>query len=63
MSNQRIVYLYPSSFGELTSIKDENNFENLDSFAKTLITINGVSYIEYKLINTASNSDGTLFFN
>ena len=63
MSNQRIVYLYPKSFGDLTSIKDENNFENLNSFIKSYITVNGVNYIEYKLINTASNSNGTLTFN
>ena len=63
MSNQRIVYLYPKLFGDLTSIKDENNFENLNSFIKSYITVNGVNYIEYKLINTASNSNGTLTFN
>ena len=63
MNNQRIVYLYPKSFGDLTSIKDENNFENLNSFIKSYITVNGVNYIEYKLINTASNSNGTLTFN
>lgn len=63
MNNQRIVYLYPKSFGDLTSIKDENNFENLSSFIKSYITVNEVDYIEYKLINTATNTSGTLIFN
>ena len=35
MSNQRSVYLYPKSFGNLSSIKDENNFENLSGFTKS----------------------------
>lgn len=63
MSNQRIVYLYPKSFGDLTTVKDENNFENLTSFTKSYITVDGVDYVEYKLTNTASNSNGTLTFN
>lgn len=63
MSNQRIVYLYPKSFGDLTTVKDENNFENLTSFTKSYITVDGVDYVEYKLTNTASNSNGTLKFN
>ena len=63
MNNQRIVYLYPKSFGDLSSIKDENNFENLSGFTKSYITLNGVDYIEYKLTNTATNTSGTLTFN
>ena len=60
MLNQRVVYLYPKSFGKLTSIKDENNFEIISGFTEKEITINGVTYLEYKLTNTGSNSAGTL---
>ena len=63
MNNQRIIYLYPKSFGDLSSIKDENNFENLSGFTKSYITLNNVDYIEYKLTNTATNTSGTLTFN
>lgn len=62
MTNQRVVYLYPVSFGALTSVKDENNFEILNAFTRSQITLNGTSYYEYKLTNTGSNSDGTLKF-
>ena len=60
MANQRIVYLYPKSFGKLTTIKDENNFEILSGFTEIEININGIAYLEYRLTNTGSNSAGTL---
>ena len=37
LSNQRSCYCYPSSFGNLTSIKDANNFEYLASYTKTVV--------------------------
>lgn len=37
LSNQRSCYCYPSSFGNLASIKDANNFEYLASYTKTVV--------------------------
>ena len=42
MSNQRTIFVYPQTYGNLTSIKDANNFEYLQSYDKTTITIDGV---------------------
>lgn len=47
VSNQYIVFAYPSSFGNITSILDGNNFENITDFTKTNITINTVNYNVY----------------
>ena len=47
--NQKYCYLYPSSYGELTSIKDDKNYELLESFLKDTITINDISYYAYVL--------------
>lgn len=37
LSNQRSCYCYPSSFGNLASIKDANNFEYISSYTKTVV--------------------------
>ena len=49
LSNQRSCYCYPASFGNLTSIKDANNFEYLGSYTKTNVTVDGTSYNVYTL--------------
>jgi hypothetical protein len=49
LSNQRSCYCYPSSFGNLTSIKDANNFEYLSSYSKTTVAVDGVDYNVYTL--------------
>lgn len=49
LSNQRSCYCYPASFGNLTSIKDANNFEYLSSYTKTNVTVDEVSYNVYTL--------------
>lgn len=49
LSNQRSCYCYPVSFGNLTSIKDANNFEYLASYTKTTVTVDGVDYNVYTL--------------
>lgn len=49
LSNQRSCYCYPASFGNLTSIKDANNFEYLSSYTKTNVTVDDVSYNVYTL--------------
>lgn len=37
LNNQRSCYCYPASFGNLSSIKDANNFEYLASYTKTTV--------------------------
>ena len=52
MSQQRAVIAYPASYGSLSSIKDANNFEVLDTFNKVTID----NYYVYVLdgLNTAT---------
>ena len=49
LTNQRLLYAYPSEFGNLTSIIDENNFEYIDSYTFNTISINGSQYNVYVL--------------
>jgi hypothetical protein len=49
LNNQRSCYCYPASFGNLTSIKDANNFEYIQSYTKTNVSVDGVSYNVYTL--------------
>lgn len=49
MSNQRTIFVYPQTYGNLTSIKDVNNFGYLQSYDKTTITIDGVLCNVYTL--------------
>ena len=49
LSNQKSCYCYPASFGNLTSIKDANNFEYIQSYTKTNVSVDGVSYNVYTL--------------
>lgn len=57
MNDQRTCYAYPATLGNLTSIKDNNNFEYIGSFTKTSDTINGETYNIYVLTEpvTAQN--------
>ena len=47
---QTVIYAYPSSFGNLRSIKDFNGFEYIQDYTKTTIQIDGVSYNVYAKI-------------
>lgn len=60
-ANQKIVYLYPSTFGDLTSIKDQNGFEGISGFDKQSITIDNVSYNLY-ISKIPATSNVTLTF-
>lgn len=46
-TNEYMVYAYPASFGNLTSIKDQNNFEYIASYTKVTLTVNGENYLVY----------------
>lgn len=62
----RIVYAYPKDLptgGELTSIKDKGTgWSVFDSYAKQEITIDGIDYICYYLIDAAGFDGVTMIF-
>lgn len=54
---QRVVYMYPKSFGELTSIKDANGFEYINSYTLSTPTFNNVEYNMYILTDPITISN------
>ena len=50
-NNERIVIAYDKNYGLLSSILDENSFENLGSFEKKEITIGSTVYYVYIMTN------------
>lgn len=54
LNNQRTVYAYPKSFGALTSIKDSNNFDYINSYTRSELEINGEIYYVYVLTSPTS---------
>ena len=54
MVNQRFCYAYPAGQGNLTSIKDANNFEYIGSYTKTNLVINSENYNVYVLTSPSS---------
>ena len=54
LNNQRAVYAYPKSFGALTSIKDANNFDYLNSYTRSELEINNETYYIYVLTDPTS---------
>lgn len=49
LDNKRSCYCYPASFGNLSSIKDANNFEYINSYTKTSVTVDETAYNVYTL--------------
>lgn len=47
--DDRLIYKYPKVFGKLTSIKDANNFEYINSYTYSEEDINNVTYSVYTL--------------
>lgn len=56
ITNGKIVYAYPKSYGALTSVKDGNNFEVLGSYTRSEVTVDGVEYYCYVLTNPVTAS-------
>lgn len=48
---QTLVFATPKTFGTLSSVINQNNYEVLDAFTKQDMTINGVDYYVYSLGN------------
>lgn len=63
MSNQRTIFVYPQTYGNLTSIKDANNFEYLQSYDKTTITIDGVLCNVYTLHDSVTVTNFKQIYN
>lgn len=53
MNYSKILYAYPKSFGNLSSIKDANNISYTNSYTRTEVTVDGIVYNVY-IINDAS---------
>lgn len=47
--DERTCFIYPKSFGKLTTIKDANNFEYINSYTLTERNLDGVGYYIYSL--------------
>ena len=63
LTNQKIVYMYPKSFGTLTSIKDANNFDYINSYTLTTSTYSGVEYYVYILTDPVTITNFKQIFN
>lgn len=63
LTRQRIVYMYPQSFGTLTSIKDANNFDYINSYTRTSLTYNSVDYYIYILTDPVTITGFKQIFN
>lgn len=56
LNNNKICYAYPKQFGALTSIKDANGFEYINSYNRTELAILGETYYVYLLDNPTTIS-------
>lgn len=51
---QKILYCYPNEFGDINSIKDQNQFEIKESFQRNAVTIDGILYLDKNIGNTSN---------
>lgn len=57
LNQERSVLVYPKSFGELTTIKDANNFEYINSYTKSEIIYKNIEYYVYMLTDPVTIND------
>lgn len=62
MSASRFCYAYPKSFGSLSSIKDNNNFEYINSYTCLTVNANSEDYLVYVLTDPVSISNGVQIY-
>lgn len=60
-TNQKLVYVYPSYFGNLTSIKDGNGFQGFGGYTKSTFSMGGTTYNAY-IQNTPATATGSYTF-
>lgn len=59
----KVFYAYPKSFGALTSIKDEiNNINYWESFQRSEVSVDGIDYYCYTLIEPTAAEDNSITF-
>lgn len=58
LTYQKVVYAYPVSKGVLLSITDENGYELINSYTRSVISIEGVDYYCYMLTNPITITNG-----
>lgn len=63
LMEQHIVYIYPKTFGALTSIKDSNNFDYINSYTRSTALFDGVEYYVYILTDPVTISGFKQIFN
>lgn len=56
LTNQRLVYAYPKSYGALTDVRDGNNFSTLNAYTRTELQIGGVDYYVYAMTSPVTAS-------
>lgn len=61
-SYQKILYAYPSEFGDISSIKDQNQFEIRESFEKKTVIIDNIQYNVYILKDASSVDNYKIYF-
>ena len=60
--NARLCFAYPASFGLLTSIKDGNGYEVIESYTHTTVDVDGVTYNCYVLTVPVSAENVTQIY-
>lgn len=62
MTNRRVCFAYPASYGNLSLIKDKNGYDVTSSYTKTTVSVDDVSYNVYTMTDTGSLSNGQMIF-
>ena len=60
--NARLCFAYPQSFGLLSSIKDGNGYEVIESYTHTVVDVDGVAYNCYVLTVPVSAENVTQIY-
>lgn len=61
-NDQRYIYAYPKSTGELVSIKDSSGFENIDGWSFKEIDVDGKAFYMYYTKETLTTTDFKITF-
>lgn len=61
-TNKKVVFLFPTSIGSISNIKDGNNFDVTDAFESSSVTIDSVAYTQLISKETMTLTNGKLIF-
>lgn len=59
-NNQKCVFAYPASYGDLTKIEDQNKFDNTGAFTKQVVSITGLDNTPQNYNVYVSNNASTV---